>query len=122
MKTVLINVAAILFLTAPAFAQDKPKAVSAEKATPTASPEQLEAKFKALLTKATMSGRWCSLKDGKLGPEKEDKYSIVSANRVSGDKWIISTRINFNKQEMVVERGQVTISWRRHLLSSRPVL
>ena len=30
--------------------------------------DELEAKFKATLTKATLSGRWCAIQDGQLGP------------------------------------------------------
>src|SRR5262249_8494867 len=30
------------------------------------SPEELETKFKATLTKATLSGRWCAIQNGKL--------------------------------------------------------
>ena len=33
---------------------------------------ELQAKFKATMTAATMAGRWCSLKDGVLGEENED--------------------------------------------------
>jgi hypothetical protein len=55
-----------------------------------------------MLTKATLTGRWCSLKDGKLGPEKEDKYNIVSASKVGENKWLISTRIKVKDREMVV--------------------
>src|SRR5690349_21634485 len=46
------------------------------------SQEELETKFKATLTDATMSGRWCSINKGKLGPEKEDKYTIVSISKI----------------------------------------
>src|SRR6266566_984343 len=55
--------------------KETPAMVSAEKSRPNT--EELEAQFKAALTKATLSGRWCGIKDGKLTPEKEDKYTIV---------------------------------------------
>jgi hypothetical protein len=102
MKTIIAIAAVVLLLGARAFTQDKPASDSAEKQKPTVTTEQLEASFKAMLTKATMSGRWCSTKDGKLGPEKEDKYTIVSASKVNGDKWVINARIQFNKREMVI--------------------
>ena len=47
---------------------------------------ELEAKFKATMTNSTRAGRWLPLKDGVLGAEKEDKYSIVSAEKVSGNR------------------------------------
>ena len=102
MKAFVAITTVVLLLNMRVFAQDKPAGDAAAKPTPVASAEQLEATFKAMLTKATLSGRWCSVKDGKLGPEKEDKYSIVSASKVNGSKWIISARIQFNKKEMVV--------------------
>ena len=100
MKTIISIAAVVLFFSARAFTQDKP--VSDAERPKSAATEQLEASFKAMLTKATMSGRWCSTKEGKLGPEKEDKYTIVSASKVNGAKWIINARIQFNKKEMVV--------------------
>lgn len=103
MKTTIIVIASVvLLLGMRSFAQDKPASDAAAKPAPAASADQLEATFKAMLTKATMSGRWCSVKDGKLGSEKEDKYNIVSASKVNGSKWIISARIQLNKREMVV--------------------
>jgi hypothetical protein len=66
------------------------------------SQEQLEAKFKATMTKATLSGRWCGIKDGKLTPEKEDKYTIVSVNKLGGDTWIIHTRIQYGEKDFTV--------------------
>ncbi len=93
-----------------AFAQDakktdapeKPKAPPAKTSPskPKLTPEELEAKFKATLTKATLSGRWCSLKDGQLGPEKEDKYTIIGVNKVGGDVWLINARIQYGKKDI----------------------
>ena len=96
MKSILSSIALLMLCGAVAFTQDK----SSEQAKGT--PEQLEAKFKAMLSKATMSGRWCSIKEGKLGEDKEDKYNIVSAEKAGGDKWFISARIVVSKKEMVV--------------------
>ena len=111
-KPIFVVTVAVLLFTARAFTGDKPAGGSADKAKEKSAvtPEQLEAKFKALLTKATMSGRWCSVNDGKAGPEKEDRYSIVSANKVSGNKWIVNTRINFNERDMVVPIP-VEVNW-----------
>jgi len=87
----------------PRDAAEKPKEGSAantqEKAAP--SSEEVEAKFKATFIRATMSGRWCSIRDGVLGPEKEDKYTIIGVTKVGGDKWIINARIQYNKRDIV---------------------
>jgi len=53
----------------------------------------LEAKFKATMTDILMSGRWFPVKNGVLGEAKEDKYSIVSVEKVSGSSWVINARM-----------------------------
>lgn len=92
---------AVLVMTsiiAPA-QETKPAAPSTP---PKLTQEQLEAKFKATMTRATMSGRWCGIKDGKLTPEKEDKYTIVSVNKLGGDAWIIHSRIQYGEKDFTV--------------------
>ena len=61
----------------------------------------MEAKFKATLTKATLSGYWCSIKDGALGPAKEDKYTINSVVKIGGDVWLINARIQYGQKDIV---------------------
>lgn len=61
-----------------------------------------ETKFKELLTNATLTGRWAAVNDGELGPEKEDRYFIVSAAKVKDDSWIIQARMKYREQEIVV--------------------
>ncbi len=112
MKTLLASFTSALVLTIGmnAFAQDAKKNDATEKpkepqakagpTKPKLTPEELEAKFKATLTKATLAGRWCSLKDGQLGPEKEDKYTIIGVNKVGGDVWLINARIQYGKQDI----------------------
>jgi len=59
-----------------------------------------EAKFIATLTNATMKGRWCGVKDGQLGPDKEDAYTIVSVTKLGGDKWQINARLTYGGKEL----------------------
>lgn len=68
-------------------------AQEAGKSTVAAVTPEMEAKFIATLTNATLKGRWCGYKDGQLGPEKEDSYSIVSIVKGDGDKWTINARM-----------------------------
>jgi len=110
MKKAVAAVLLLLLLNTPFHAQEKSASDNRDKPKPAATPEHLETTFKAMLTKATMAGRWYSLKDGKPGPEKEDAYSIVSANKVSGHKWMIHTRIKVNEKEMVVP-VPVEVKW-----------
>ncbi len=79
--------------------KETPAMVSAEKSRPNT--EELEAQFKAALTKATLSGRWCGIKDGKLTPEKEDKYTIVGVTKLAGEMWIINARIQYGEKDFV---------------------
>jgi hypothetical protein len=106
--------AGLAMLTVCALAQDAPKPTATAKpsatADPTATPEkkdetpeppatEVEAKFKMTLTNATMSGRWCLIKDGELTPEKPDKYSIVGVNKLFGDRWLIRARIQYGEKD-----------------------
>jgi hypothetical protein len=87
-----------------AAAAAKPKAVQP-------SQEELEASFKTLLTKATLSGRWSPINNAQLGAEKKDnKYSIVSATKISGDQWVIRARMHYGQNEMVVP-VPVQVKW-----------
>ncbi len=78
---------------------EKPKA-AAPAAKPKPTQEELEAKFRTTLTKATFIGRWSSLKDGQLSPEKEDKYTILGVSKLGGDVWIINARIQYGKKDI----------------------
>ncbi len=85
-----------------------PKTFAADASSEKPKPSQadLEATFKATLTKATLTGRWCSINtpaEGhpKLGPEKEDKYTIVGVSKGEGDSWLIRARIQYGKVDLV---------------------
>ncbi len=65
-----------------------------------AAQEALEAKFKATMAHATMSGRWCLAKDGKLEAEQEDKYTIVGVTKLFGDNWVVRARIQYAKHDI----------------------
>jgi hypothetical protein len=70
-----------------------------EKPKPTAA--ELESKFKATLTKATLSGRWCAVQNDQLGPDKEDKYTILAVTKLATGSWLISARIQYGKADIV---------------------
>lgn len=84
---------------APATPSKDQPAKKPEKPLP--SQEELEAKFKSMLTKATLSGRWASTTGGVLGSEKEDKYNIESVGKVSGDSWVVNAKIKYNDREFI---------------------
>lgn len=83
------------------------KAASEPSAGPTA---EMEAKFKAMLTNATMSGRWCLIKDDKLTPEQEDKYTITGVNKLFGERWLIRARIQYGEKDYTVP-VPVRVKW-----------
>jgi hypothetical protein len=83
--------------TGPAPAQTTPPV----NAKPKLTQAELEAQFKETLTKATLSGRWCAIQNGKLSPEKEDKYTIVSVAKLGGDAWIVNARIQYGNKDFV---------------------
>ena len=110
MKNLLIGTVALLPLSA--FAQESAKTEKPAEPAPTTTPaapikddapetpaSELEAKFKATLTNATMSGRWCLIKEGELTPEKPDKYTIVGVNKLFGERWLIRARIQYGEKD-----------------------
>lgn len=99
--TPLLTVVALVLVLAGSSSRAQDAKPSDSKPAPKPTQEELEAKFKATLTKATMSGRWCGIKDGKLTPEKEDKYTIVSVNKLGGEAWIIHARIQYGSKDFV---------------------
>ena len=82
----------------PGFGEDA-KAASAAGGTSSPTEEQ-EAKLTATLKDATLKGRWAAVKDGQLGPEKEDAYQIVSVKKIDGDKWQVNARMQYGGQSM----------------------
>jgi len=111
----LLAISLAVALGQKAFAQDqaKPdpvKPTSPSPAKPKLTQEELEANFKATLTKATFKGRWCVIKDGQPGPEKEDKYSINSITKIGGEMWLITARIQYGNHDFVAP-VPVVVKW-----------
>lgn len=64
--------------------------------------EEMEAKFVAAMTSVVFNGRWCSIKNGELGPEKPEQYEIVGVMKSGGDRWVINARIKYGSINVVV--------------------
>lgn len=104
MKKALIPFLVIGWLIAQnaSVAQDeKDKTATKEASKPIPSQEELEGKFKTMLTKATLAGRWAPIKNGTLGEEKDDQYGIVSVGKVSGDSWVVNAKMKYGGREFV---------------------
>ncbi|HUR47758.1 MAG TPA: hypothetical protein VMZ27_17875 [Candidatus Saccharimonadales bacterium] len=100
-----------VFFAGQLFAQDTPKTPAPESSEkPKPSQEELENIFKATLTKATLSGRWCLVQEGKLTPEKQDKYTITGVSKLGGDMWLIHARIQYGKND-VTAPVPVQVKW-----------
>jgi hypothetical protein len=111
MNRIIILSSLVLTLASPAFAQDsKPPAKPAATNSSTPALTPAEAKFKELLTNATLSGRWAPIKDGKMGEEKEDKYALGGATKVKDDTWIISAKMKYGGHEFAAPIP-VTVKW-----------
>ncbi len=107
----LVATAFVLAFGGRGLSQDTPKSTNqVSPAKPKPTQEELEANFKATLTKATFKGRWCMIKDGQLGPEKEDKYSINSVTKIGGEMWLITARIQYGKNDFVAP-VPVVVKW-----------
>jgi hypothetical protein len=115
MKRALTILGALIVLAAgtAAFSQDTPAGNERrETASRNDAPsvQTLEARFAATLSNATFNGRWCLIQDGRMGPEKEDKYTIVGAQKVGGDTWLIRTRIQYGERDFVAPLP-VQVKW-----------
>jgi hypothetical protein len=91
-------------------AEKKPANPSSSTEKPIPSPAELEATFKTTMTRATLTGRWCGIRNGQLGPEKEDKYTILDVTKLGGDVWLVKTRIQYGKTD-VVAPIPVRVKW-----------
>lgn len=82
-------------------------ALAQETAKPSAPAKKMELnanekKFEASLRNAVFVGRWCLLKDGKMGPAKNEKYTIHSAKKISDTQWVISSRMQWGDKDITV--------------------
>jgi len=69
-----------------------------------------EKKLQETLTGATFAGRWCMVKAGKLEQEFEDHYTLHSAKKLGGDKWLIYARVEYGGRDVTVP-VPVQIHW-----------
>ncbi len=104
MKTRIVLILSVLCLVFRSEAQaDKPKDAAVPAGSGVAKPSQaeLEKKFMATLTKATLSGHWSMIQDGQLSAEKNDKYTITSVLKIGPDAWLINARIQYGTKNIV---------------------
>lgn len=62
-----------------------------------------EARFKAMLTKASLTGRWAPLRDGVLGDERGgDSYQIEGVTQTGGENWVVRAKLTYRQREFVL--------------------
>ncbi len=91
---------------------EEKKADTAEKVAPQKkAPDraELEKKLQETLTNVTLVGSWRLVKDGKLGEEHRERYTISSVTRL-GEIWLITARIQYGDRDVTVP-VPVRIEW-----------
>jgi hypothetical protein len=73
-----------------------------EKAPPKQSKEELEKKFEEALSGATLKGHYTTGRNNNGGPAKEDKYTIESVTKLSGDMFLFRVKIQYAGASAVV--------------------
>lgn len=64
--------------------------------------KELAKNFQELLNGCVFDGRWCSVKEGEMGPEKSEKYTIESARQVARETWMIYARVQYGDKDVTV--------------------
>ena len=82
----LVSLLALPVMLLEASEEDSKKPSSGEETRKQDTPDraQLEEAFRKTLTNATLAGRWRLVEDGKLGEEREEKYTVQSATKLFG--------------------------------------
>jgi len=86
-------------------APPKPQTAPAPPPPPTATDEQarLEEIFVKAMTNIVLEGTWqMTGKDGKLTEARDDRYDIISVSKGFADHWVVSARMQFGGNEMIV--------------------
>ena len=90
---------AVFFLLAASWASaaDPPQADTDEKPTP--SREELEKKFAAEMSGATLVGHFSI---GKTTYDKQERYELTEVSKVKGDTWLFKARIVYGQHDVTV--------------------
>ncbi len=97
-------------LSAEALDQESEKEKPIEGSKEDEKQKKLEEQFKKDLANVQFVGRWCMMKDGKLGEEREEKYTITSALKANADNWLIFARVQFGKKDVTLP-VPVKVKW-----------
>jgi hypothetical protein len=70
--------------------------------SPPAAREELEKRFAEALSGATLAGKWRLVKDGEIGEERAECYSLGKVEKLDGDRWMIEARIQYGERDFSV--------------------
>ena len=90
MKRILIGIAAMAIAAASLWAVDSDKKMDRG---------ALEKEFAGKLSGATLSGSF-SLDGKDNGSNKPDRYKLVSAKKIQGDDWVITSKMKVGDNEL----------------------
>ncbi|HSI64391.1 MAG TPA: hypothetical protein VLE43_14785 [Candidatus Saccharimonadia bacterium] len=102
MRTLSPFLAVCLSLSCASLSPSQDTAPKPAPAATSATQTELEAEFTKMLTEATLTGRWCGIKDGHLTEEKEESYTITSVTKIEGDKWTVNARIKYKSADFPI--------------------
>jgi hypothetical protein len=104
LPTSIPAILASVFLLAAIGASGSPAPEEAAKAEekPKTELSALEKAFQEALTNAVFKGRWRLVKDGALGEESEEKYTIAGVSKQGPDLWLVSARVQYGKKDVTV--------------------
>ena len=75
---------------------------------PSATQEELDARFKEMMQDATLVGRSTRLNDDKV--IGEERYVIESVTRLTGETWLFKSRLQYGSRDIPIPMP-VTIKW-----------
>ena len=75
-----------------------------------AAQEAREEKLVKALAQVRFVGRWCLVREGKLGEDKPEEYEIVGIVKGGGERWTINAKIAYGGLQIVAP-VPVEIKW-----------
>lgn len=99
----------VLLVGSSADVRARPNEKAAAEDDATTAQLEREKQFKEALTNVTLEGLWRLVKDGKLGDEQGEKYTISSVTKL-GKLWFITARIEYGNKDVTVP-VPVRVNW-----------
>jgi len=79
-------------------------------ATASRSRAELEREFAATMSHATLAGKWRLTKDGEIGDERSDSYTLGEVRKLDSGAWLMQARIQYGERDFTVP-VKVDVEW-----------